>query len=72
MKLRIPRAPRAGRPPPRCAAARARNDYFKLRLWDQEELLEALFAEYDRLDEDLRAELPLKRVWMVAREGPID
>src|SRR3990170_9037384 len=45
----------------------ARNDYFKLRLWDQEELLEALFAEYERLD--LRAELPLKRIWTVARES---
>ena len=46
----------------------ARNDYFKLRLWDQEELLEALFADYDRLDEDLRAELPLKKIWTVARD----
>ena len=46
----------------------ARNDYFKLRLWDQEGLLDALFAAYDRLDEDVRAELPLKRIWTVARD----
>ena len=32
----------------------------------QKELLEQLFAHYDHLDEDLKAELPLKRVWMVA------
>lgn len=33
-------------------------------------LLEQLFVHYDHLDEDLKAELPLKRVWMVAaREG---
>ena len=50
----------------------ARNDYFKLRLWNQEELLEALFADYERLDEDLRAELPLKRIWAIARESLAD
>jgi restriction system protein len=46
----------------------ARNGYFKIRLWDQEALLSALFSTYDRLDEEARAELPLKRVWTVARE----
>jgi predicted Mrr-cat superfamily restriction endonuclease len=29
-------------------------------------LLEQLFAVYDKLSEEIRAELPLKRVWMVA------
>lgn len=47
----------------------ARDDYFKLRLWNQEDLLEALFSVYERLDEDLRAELPLTRIWVVAREA---
>jgi restriction system protein len=42
--------------------------FFKVRLWTQKELLEALFANYDRLDEDLRAELPLKRIWTVAAQ----
>jgi len=40
--------------------------FFKVRLWTQKELLEQLFANYDRLDEELKAELPLKRVWTVA------
>lgn len=40
--------------------------FFKVRLWDRKELLEQLFASYDKLDEELRAELPLKRVWTVA------
>lgn len=39
--------------------------FFRVRLWTQKELLEALFANYERLDEELRAELPLKRVWTV-------
>lgn len=47
----------------------AKNDYFKIRLWDQQDLLDAIFTHYDRFDEDLRAELPLKRVWAVARDA---
>ncbi len=42
--------------------------FFKVRLWTQTELLEALFANYDRLSEDLKAELPLKRIWTVAAQ----
>lgn len=44
------------------------TSFFKVRLWTQKELLEALFATYDKLDEDLKAELPLKRVWTVAAQ----
>lgn len=42
--------------------------FFRLRLWTQKDLLEKLFEQYDRLDEDLKAELPLKRVWMMAMQ----
>ena len=42
--------------------------FFRVRLWSQTELLEALFANYDQLDADLRAELPLKRIWTVATQ----
>jgi len=40
--------------------------FFRVRLWTQKELLEQLFAHYEHLDEDLQAELPLKRIWTVA------
>jgi restriction system protein len=40
--------------------------FFRVRLWTQKELLEELFVQYDNLDEELKAELPLKRIWMVA------
>ena len=40
--------------------------FFDVRLWDQQELIEQLLAVYDKLDEQLRTEIPLKRVWMVA------
>ena len=42
--------------------------FFRVRLWTRKELLEQLFAHYDHLDDDLKAELPLKRIWMVAAQ----
>jgi len=39
--------------------------FFRVRLWTQKDLLEQLFATYESLDEDLKAELPLKRIWTV-------
>lgn len=46
----------------------AASSFFSIRLWTQKDLLEALFAHYDHLDEDLKAELPLKRIWTVATQ----
>jgi len=40
--------------------------FFRVRLWTRKELLEALFENYDRLDDEIKAELPLKRIWTVA------
>ncbi|HEX7652086.1 MAG TPA: restriction endonuclease [Verrucomicrobiae bacterium] len=40
--------------------------FFKIRLWTRSELLTAIFANYDKLDESIKAELPLKRIWSVA------
>lgn len=37
--------------------------YFRVRLWRREDLIDNLFAVYERLPEDVRAELPLRRVW---------
>lgn len=44
------------------------SSFFRVRLWTQKELLEQLFAHYDHLDDDLKAELPLKRIWTVATQ----
>lgn len=44
------------------------SSFFRVRLWSQKELLEALFAHYDQLDPDIKAELPLKRIWAVAAQ----
>lgn len=40
--------------------------FFKVRLWSQKELLDELFAAFDGLAEEIKAELPLKRMWAAA------
>lgn len=42
------------------------SSFFQVRLWSQQDLLEQLFQNYDKLDEEIKAELPLKRIWTVA------
>jgi hypothetical protein len=42
----------------------------KGRLWDQNDLIDQFLAAYDRLDENIRAEIPLKRTWVVAAQDP--
>ncbi len=42
--------------------------FFRVRLWDQDALIGEVLAHYDRLNEDLRAEFPLKRIWTVAAQ----
>lgn len=41
----------------------AKQDYFKMRLWDAEDVLTSLFSVYEKLPEDVRSELPLQRLW---------
>lgn len=46
-----------------------RNElFFRIRLWGRQQVLDALFEVYDKLPEWLRAELPLRRVWMLEPE----
>lgn len=44
----------------------APTQFFRVRLWDQDDLIDHLLAQYDKLSEELRAELPVKRVWTIA------
>lgn len=41
------------------------HQFFEVRLWDRKELILQLLSVYNKLDADLRAELPLKQVWMM-------
>lgn len=42
------------------------SSFFRLRLWSQDDLLNELFAVYDELEDEIKAQLPLKRIWTVA------
>lgn len=42
--------------------------FFRVRLWDSEDVLRKLYEVYDRLPSELQAELPLKRIWVLQQE----
>ena len=43
--------------------------FFRVRLWDQDDLIDALLTDYEKIDENLRVEIPLKRIWTIAEVG---
>ena len=46
----------------------ARTGHFNVRLWDSGDLVKAIYRTYERLPEEVRAELPLKLRWMLVVE----
>jgi restriction system protein len=46
----------------------ARRRFFEVRLWDGGDLVERLLENYERLPDDIQAELPLKRIWTLVPE----
>ena len=45
------------------------TQFFRVRLWDQDDLIRELLANYDKLDDEIKAELPLKRIWTVTAQN---
>ena len=43
--------------------------FFEVRLWTGDDLVQAVLDHYDALPADIRAELPLKRIWALVPEG---
>ena len=43
------------------------RQFFRVRLWDQQALIDQILEHYEKLDDELRAELPLKRIWTIAQ-----
>ena len=46
--------------------------FFRVRLWNRDDLIRALLGNYDKIDPVVKAELPLKRFWMVAADEDLD
>ncbi|VEN74310.1 Restriction endonuclease [Candidatus Desulfarcum epimagneticum] len=42
------------------------SQFFRVRLWDQDALIEELLESYEKLDDEIKAELPFKRIWAIA------
>ena len=49
-------------------SVKEQSSFFSVRLWGQNELLRALFRTYEKLDAELRADLPLKQIWTITDE----
>jgi len=52
----------------KAAENEARMSFFSVRLWDANDVVEAVLKNYDRLPEELQNELPLKRIWALVIE----
>ena len=39
--------------------------FFRTRLWDQKTIVDELVANYDKLDDEIKSEIPLQRIWTV-------
>jgi restriction system protein len=44
------------------------GQFFRVRLWNRDDLLAEFFSVYDKLDPDIRAEIPIKRIWSLAAQ----
>jgi len=42
------------------------NHFFKVRLWAEKEIISEFLINYDRLDDEIKAEIPLKRIWALS------
>jgi restriction system protein len=46
-----------------------KNQQMRVRVWEASDVVDAVLRNYDRLPEDIRSQIPLKRVWMLADGG---
>lgn len=42
------------------------NHFFKVRLWDQNDIIKEFLNVYEKIDEDIKSEIPLKKIWAIA------
>jgi restriction system protein len=46
----------------------AKEDFFYIRLWTANDIVENIFKYYDKFSDEFKADLPLKRIWMLVDE----
>lgn len=47
----------------KAALKEAHDSFFTIRLWDAGALLDSIFRYYNQFDDEIKTELPLKRIW---------
>ncbi len=52
----------------RALAREAQRLFFEIRIWDSGDVVAALKQNYESMSEVMQADLPLKRIWMLAEE----
>jgi restriction system protein len=46
------------------ARAYLESQYFNIRVWTMDDIIEAIYKHYEMLDDELRAKLPMKQIWI--------
>lgn len=41
------------------------KQFFKVRLWDSKNIIQEIFDNYEKLSDNIKTEIPLKRIWML-------
>ena len=45
------------------------RSFFSIRLWDQDKIVDELMKNYENLDDSIKAEIPLKKIWTLVEES---
>lgn len=51
------------------ARAYLESQYFNIRVWTMDDIIESIYRNYDALDDEIRAKLPLKQIWVPVLEA---
>ena len=43
--------------------AEERTQFFTVRLWDSQDIIDELLNVYEQIDEDIKSDIPLKKIW---------
>lgn len=43
----------------------ASKQFIKVRLWNSQNIIQEIFNNYDKLIDEIKAKIPLKRIWML-------
>ena len=44
--------------------------FFSIRIWEEDDIINEIMKNYEKFDNDLKAELPLKKIWTLVQEEP--